>query len=84
MNKSDIMIELNTISDDLQSIDRALDLLHKIQLSQGPVIQVLTIIKFEKPRLYSFLKNRLENNPGFKMMFDVSFEYKSAKKSLGL
>jgi hypothetical protein len=59
MNKSDIMIELNSISDDLQSIERAVDLIYKIQLSQGPVIQVLTIIKFEKPRLYSFLKKSL-------------------------
>jgi hypothetical protein len=84
MTKTDIINKLNSIDDDLRNIERTVDLLYKIQLSQGPLVQVVTIIKFEKPRLYPFLKKRFEKNPGFKMLFDVDFEYETAKKSLGM
>jgi hypothetical protein len=84
MTRTDIINKLNSIDDDLRNIERTVDLLYKIQLSQGPLVQVVTIIKFEKPRLYPFLKKRFENNPGFKMLFDVDFEYETAKKSMGI
>jgi hypothetical protein len=53
MTNSEIVKELNNINDDLNSVERSFDLLLKIQQLQGPVIQVLTIIKYEKPLLYS-------------------------------
>jgi sulfite reductase alpha subunit-like flavoprotein len=84
MINSDIIKEINTIKDDQIHIERTIDLLYKIQLSRGPLIEVITIIKFEKPRLYSFLKTRLENKSGFKILFEVSIEHEIAKKSLGL
>jgi hypothetical protein len=84
MTNSEIVKELNNINSDLKSVEGSFDLLLKIQQSQGPVIQVLTIIKYEKPLIYTILKTRLVNNPGFKMLFDVSVEYEVAKKSLGL
>jgi hypothetical protein len=84
MTNTDIIKEVNSIQDDLRNIERTIDLLHKIHLSKGPLVQVVTILKFEKPRLYPFLKKRFENNPGFKMLFDVDFAYETAKKSLGM
>jgi sulfite reductase alpha subunit-like flavoprotein len=84
MTKTDIIKEINSIQDDLRNMERTIDLLYKIQLSQGPLIEVITLIKFEKPRLYSFLKTRLENKSGFKILFEVAIEHEIAKKSLGL
>jgi hypothetical protein len=82
MTKTEIIKEINSIDDDLSNIDKTIDLLYKIQLSQGPVVQVVTIIKFEKPQLYPFLKKRIRNNSGFKMLFEVDVEYEYAKNSL--
>jgi sulfite reductase alpha subunit-like flavoprotein len=84
MTRTDIIKEINSIQDDLRNMERTIDLLYKIQLSQGPLIEVITLIKFEKPRLYSFLKTRLENKSGFKILFEVAIEHEIAKKSLGL
>jgi hypothetical protein len=84
MTKSEIVKEINIIKDSQDHLERTIDLLYKIQLSHGPLIEVITIIKFEKPRLFSCLKTRLENKSGFKMLFEVSIEHEIAKKSLGL
>jgi hypothetical protein len=82
MTKNDIVKEINTINDDHSHLERAIDLFYKIQLSGGPLLEAITIIRFEKPRLYSFLKTRLENKSGFKILFEVAIEHEVAKKSL--
>jgi hypothetical protein len=84
MNNTDIIREIGNIQDDLKHIEKSIDLLYKIQLSKGPLLEVITIIKFEKPRLFSFLKTRLENKSGYKILFEVSIEHDVAKKSLGV
>jgi sulfite reductase alpha subunit-like flavoprotein len=83
MKKNNIIKELETINDDQSHIEKTIDLLYKIQSSSGPLLEVLTIIRFEKPRLYSYLKTRLENKYGFKILFELSIEHEIAKKSLG-
>jgi hypothetical protein len=84
MNNHDIVKEINVLKDDLKYMEKWIDLLYKIQLSKGPMIEVITIIKFERPRIYSFLKPRLENKAGYRILFDVSIELDVAKKSLGM
>jgi hypothetical protein len=84
MDKYLIIKELETISDNVTSLNKCVDMMYSIQRSQGPLLEVITILKFEKPNLYSFLKSRLESNPSFKLLFEVSFEYHQAKKSLGI
>jgi hypothetical protein len=84
MNKLEIIKEISNIKDDLKYMEKSIDLLYKIQLSQGPLLEVITIIKYERPRLFSFLKTRLENKSGYRMLFDVSIEHDVAKKSLGM
>jgi hypothetical protein len=84
MTKSEIIKEINTIKDNHGYIEKTIDLLYKIQLTQGPVVEVITILKFEKPRLYASLKTRLGNKSGFKILFEVSVDHKVAKESLGM
>jgi hypothetical protein len=84
MNNYEIINEIRTIKDDLKYMEKSIDLFYKIQLSKGPLIEVITIFKYEKPRLYSFLKTRLENKTGYRMLFDVSIDHDVAKKSLGM
>jgi hypothetical protein len=83
MNNREIAKELDSINDDLKYAERCIDLFYNLQLSHGPLIEVITIIKFEKPHLYSFLKTRFEKNPRFNMSFEVNIEHEFARKSLG-
>jgi sulfite reductase alpha subunit-like flavoprotein len=84
MTNSEIVKEINAIKDNESYLERSIDLLYKIQLSRGPLVEAITIIRFDKPRLYSILKTRLVNKTGFKIMFEVSVEHEIAKKSLGM
>jgi hypothetical protein len=84
MTKSEIIKEINNIKDNHGYLEKTIDLLYKIQLSQGPVVEVITILKFEKPHLYASLKTRLGNKPAFKILFEVSVDYETAKESLGM
>ncbi|WP_171686153.1 hypothetical protein [Paenibacillus planticolens] len=82
MDKYLIIKELDSLNDNLSSLGKCVDLLYNIQKSQGPLVEVVTILKFEKPILYPYIKARFENNPVFKMLFEVTFEYEHAKNSL--
>jgi hypothetical protein len=84
MTKIDIVKQINSLKDDHTYIDKSIDLLYNVQSSRGPLVEVVTIIKYEKPTLYSVLKTRFDHKPAFKMLFDVAFDYDVAKKSLGL
>jgi hypothetical protein len=84
MANSDIIKELNDIQDDHRFIEKSIDLIYKIRMDRGPVVEAITIIRYEKPTLFNFLKVGFQNNPGLNMLFDVTVDYEVAKKSLGL
>ncbi len=79
-----IIKEINAIQDEIRNVERTIDLIYKVQLSKGPLVQLITIIKYEKPRLYAVLKKRFENNLALKMLFFAEVQYESAKASLGM
>jgi hypothetical protein len=84
MTRSEIIKEINAIKDNHGHIEKTIDLLYKIQLTKGPLVEAITILKFEKPRLYTTLKTRLGNKTGFKILFEVTVDYEAAKESLGM
>jgi hypothetical protein len=83
MANNDIVQLLDGLKDDLKYADRCIDLFYSIQLNHGPLIEVITIMRFEKPKLYTYLKTRFDKNPRFNMLFEVIIEHQFARKSLG-
>jgi hypothetical protein len=83
MTNSEIGKQINTFKDSQEHLEKTIDLLYEIQLSKGPLIEAITLIRFEKPRLFTCLKTRLGDKSGFKISFEVSFEHEAARKSLG-
>lgn len=63
-------------------LEQCVDLLIELQLDQGPVIEVLSVIRYEKPILFSWLKPRLSFRPGLQMMLDIRLDYEEAVKRL--
>lgn len=84
MNKNDILKEINSIRDHHRDLEKSIDLLYKIQLKRGPLIEVMTIIKHERPCLYGYIKNRLNSKRGFSLLFDLSVNYELAKQRLSV
>lgn len=72
---------LDAVKDDASESNTIIDLLHSLQQQRGPLIEVVTVLKFEKPKLYHALKNRVKR-PGLKMLFELSFDYEIAKKAI--
>ncbi|QGQ97189.1 hypothetical protein EHS13_21030 [Paenibacillus psychroresistens] len=83
MTNNDIIKELYAIKDDLKNTEKCIDLFYKIQLTYGPLIEVITIMRFEKPKLYTYLKSRFDKNPRFNLLFELAIDHEFARASLG-
>jgi hypothetical protein len=73
---------LGKIKDDLSHLEKCVDLLYMLQQKRGPLVEVVTVLKFERPILYDLLKKRLAGNPGLSMLFELSVNYEQAKKNI--
>jgi hypothetical protein len=80
MKKSQISGNLMKIRDHFSDVEKAVDLLYEVQQERGPVAEVVTVLKYEKPLLHNMLKTRLRNNPGLSLVFDLSMNYEQAKE----
>jgi hypothetical protein len=83
MTNNDIIKELYAIKDDLKYTEKCIDLFYRIQLTCGPLIEVITIMRFEMPRLYAYLKSRFDKNPKFNLLFELTIDHEFARASLG-
>jgi hypothetical protein len=74
--------EVRALEDDLKFLQECVDILIGLQKNGGKVAEILTILKYEKPRLHSLLKIRLANNPGILLSMELSLDYEQVKVSL--
>jgi hypothetical protein len=83
---SEIASFLNNLKDDLRGLDSTYQFLQTVQrtYSPAPIVEIITILKHEKPIIFSFLKQRVKNNISLSMMIDANIDYNLAKKRLGL
>jgi hypothetical protein len=85
MSKEQIVAFLNSVKDDARNLERCIDFLYTLQRSQGsPLLEVVTILKFEKPLLYSLMKPRIQNRQGLKLLFDLTMDYEQSKIKIGM
>jgi hypothetical protein len=78
----DALIEVRALEDEPKFLEDCVGILISLQRNRGKVAEILTIIKYEKPLLHSLLKKRLQYNPGFLMLMDLSLNYQQVKVSL--
>jgi hypothetical protein len=84
MSNEQIVVFLNSTKDDARNIERCIDFLYTLQRAQGaPLLEVVTIMKFEKPLLYSLIKPRIQNRQGLKLLFDLTMDYQQSKTKIG-
>jgi hypothetical protein len=73
---------LSEIKDHHSDLQKCVDLLYLLQRKVGPIVEVITILKYDKPLLYGLLKRRVITNPGLKMAFEITVDYEQAKKTV--
>ncbi|WP_127583929.1 hypothetical protein [Paenibacillus koleovorans] len=82
MTANQIIASLNKIRDQHSEIEKCVDLIYEVQRTGGPLAEVITILKYEKPLVHSLLKARLRHNPGINLILGISMDYDQAKLKL--
>ncbi|MEK3986389.1 hypothetical protein MHB77_23915 [Paenibacillus sp. FSL K6-3166] len=85
--KKKIIYFLNSVRDDGRDVELCVDFLNKLIVnssreSPAPVLEIITLIKYEKPILFYELRKRLKVRTNFKMLFELDLDYVQAKKKL--
>lgn len=77
---------LANLKDDLRELDNTFQFLQMVQRTYrpAPIVEIFAILKYEKPVIFGFLKQRVRSNVSLSLMIDVNVEYGLAKKRLGL
>ena len=83
---NDIAMFLTNLKDNLRELDTVYQFIQTVrsQHSPAPVVEIFTILKYEKPLIYKFLKQRVQLNPPLNLMIGVSVDFMTAKKRLGI
>jgi hypothetical protein len=77
---------LEGLRDDPKDVERCIEFfnaLHRLPKHMPrPFLEVVTVIKVEKPNLFNHLKTRLITNRPLIMLFDLNIDYELAKARL--
>lgn len=82
MTANQIITSLNKIRDQHSEVEKCVDLIYEVQRTGGPLAELITILRYEKPLVHSLLKNRLRHNPGINLILTISMDYEQAKQKL--
>jgi hypothetical protein len=88
MSTEQIRTFLMSLTDERADVQRCLNMiiqLQKIVTPSGPapLIEVISIIKAEKPMLFHLLKNTMKHNTQLQMLFELYIPYEVARERLG-
>ncbi len=88
LDHQNIPMFLKELSNEREDFERAFIFLHHLQKKTlqepVPLLELLTVIKVEKPLVYNYLKTRCKSIPVLNLMFELSLDYNLAKERLGL
>jgi len=88
MSKEQIRKFLSGLKDEHRELTRCLDVLLQLQklvtpVGPAPLLEVVSIIRVEKPLLFAHLKKSVKSNIQLQMLFEISIPYDLAKQRLG-
>lgn len=83
---SDIARFLSNLKDDLRELDSVYHFLQMVQrtYNPAPIVEIFTILKHEDPKIFGYLKQRVQSNPSLKLMIDINIDLQLAKKRIGM
>lgn len=80
---------LKKLQDGEKDVERCIEFLLNLQRtskpdSPAPILEIISIIKFQYPKLFDRLKERTVNHRSLQFLMEVSIDYSTAKKRLGI
>lgn len=84
MSNKEVLLFLSNTKDEPRNLEKCVDVLTELQRKKGALLEVITLLKYEKPLLHSLLKTRLQHKPGLNMLYQLSMDYKVAKEKIGI
>jgi hypothetical protein len=84
MSNDQIVQFIKNTKDDKRNLEKYIDLLYTLHQERATnMLEVVTIIKFDKPLLYSLIKPRIQSRMALKLLFDLTMDYEQSKKNIG-
>jgi hypothetical protein len=76
---------MQNVNDDATGLKDCLDFLHQLMRVKDfvpPVVEVVAVIRVEKPLIYHMLKSRVPKTSPVSMVLQLDMDYKEAKRRL--
>ncbi|MEX2415481.1 MAG: hypothetical protein WD424_05005 [Paenibacillaceae bacterium] len=88
MNPEQIRKFLSSLTNEHRELSRCLDVLLQLQklvtpAGPAPLLEVISVIKVEKPILFHHLKKSVKSNMQLQMLLEIAIPYDVAKQRLG-
>jgi hypothetical protein len=84
MSNEQIVQFLKSTEDDKRNLEKYIDFLYTLQQARAAnLLEVVTVIKFDKPLLYTLIKPRIQSRMALKLLFDLTMDYEQSKKNIG-
>ncbi|MDB5054227.1 MAG: hypothetical protein JWM44_2277 [Bacilli bacterium] len=81
-----VLTFLEALRDDQKDVEKCIEFfnaLHRLPAHiPRPFLEMVTVLKLEKPNLFKHLKARLQTNRPLIMLFDLDIDYELAKMRL--
>ncbi len=77
---------LRSVKDDKKDVEKGLSFLDGLLRNRGesypPMVEIVTVIKHERPILYQHMKQRIQYQSNLRMIFELDMDYETAKDRL--
>lgn len=77
---------MRSVKDDIKDVEKGLNFLDSLMRNRGeftpPMVEIVTVIKHEKPILYQHMKQRIQYQYNLRMIFELDMDYETAKNRL--
>jgi hypothetical protein len=88
MSPEQIRKFLSSLADEHREVSRCLDVLLQMQklvtpTGPAPLLEVVSVIKAEKPMLFQHLKKSVKSNIQLQMLFEIAIPHDIARQRLG-
>jgi hypothetical protein len=88
MSPEQIRRFLTGLVDEQRELNRCLDVLLQLQklvtpTGPAPLLEVISVIRVEKPILFQHLKKSVKSNMQMQMLLELAISYEVAKQRLG-
>ncbi|MBO8170576.1 MAG: hypothetical protein H0Z33_01675 [Bacillaceae bacterium] len=84
--KTDFWTFLKQVRDEISEVEKGLQFIDEVMRRNDdtppPIVEMVTVLKNEKPVLFQSMKQRIQFQTNLKMIFELDMDYQTARERL--